>query len=59
MLNSYYDGDQSRYVIGKYQGKEDAYVDNVKLCGTLNPKVPKRICITLRIPVSTVLYCFQ
>ncbi|KAG7209552.1 hypothetical protein KM043_015631 [Ampulex compressa] len=46
----YYDADQSNFVIGKYHGKEEAYVDNVKLCGTLHSHVPRRACITFRIP---------
>ncbi|XP_014601550.1 PREDICTED: DNA-directed RNA polymerase I subunit RPA2 [Polistes canadensis] len=45
----YYDAEQSHYVTGKYQGKEDVYVDTVKLCGTLNPNTPRRACITFRI----------
>ncbi|EFN88780.1 DNA-directed RNA polymerase I subunit RPA2 [Harpegnathos saltator] len=45
----YYDADQSTYVTGTYYSKEDAYVDNVKLCGTLNSKNVRRACITFRI----------
>ncbi|XP_012263302.2 DNA-directed RNA polymerase I subunit RPA2 [Athalia rosae] len=47
---SYYNVDQSTYRIGKYTGKEAAYVDHVKLCGTLNTKSPRRACITFRVP---------
>ncbi|KOC65372.1 DNA-directed RNA polymerase I subunit RPA2 [Habropoda laboriosa] len=46
----YYDADKSMYVTSKYHGKEDAYVDNVKLCGTLHSHIPRRACITFRIP---------
>ncbi|KAK2584036.1 hypothetical protein KPH14_006488 [Odynerus spinipes] len=46
----YYDAEQSHYVTGKYHGKEDVYIDNVKLCGTLNNHTPRRACITFRIP---------
>lgn len=46
----YYDADQSTYITGKYHGKEDAYVDTVKLCGTLHNHIPRRACITFRIP---------
>ncbi|XP_046817891.1 DNA-directed RNA polymerase I subunit RPA2 isoform X1 [Vespa crabro] len=46
----YYDAEQSNYVTGKYHGKEDIYIDNVKLCGTLNNNTPRRACITFRIP---------
>nr|XP_012136993.1 PREDICTED: DNA-directed RNA polymerase I subunit RPA2 isoform X3 [Megachile rotundata] len=45
----YYDADQSTYVTGKYHGKEDAHIDNVKLCGTLHSHIPRRACITFRI----------
>lgn len=54
-VHSYYDADQSTYVTGKYHGKEDAYVDNVKLCGTLHSHIPRRACITFRIPVSIIV----
>lgn len=54
-FNSYYDADQSTYVTGKYHGKEDAYVDTVKLCGTLHSHIPRRACITFRIPVSKII----
>ncbi|XP_015514488.1 DNA-directed RNA polymerase I subunit RPA2 [Neodiprion lecontei] len=47
---SYYDVDKSRYMIGTYTGKEFVYIDNVKLCGTLNTKTPRRACITFRVP---------
>ncbi|XP_015599318.1 DNA-directed RNA polymerase I subunit RPA2 [Cephus cinctus] len=47
---SYYDADQSHYVVGKYRGKENAYVDNIRLCGSLQQHIPRRACITLRIP---------
>lgn len=53
-FNSYYDADQSTYITGKYHGKEDAYVDTVKLCGTLHNHIPRRACITFRIPVSKI-----
>lgn len=51
---SYYDADQSTYVTGKYQGKENAYIDTVKLCGTLHNHIPRRACITFRILVSKI-----
>lgn len=46
----YYDAEQSNYKTAKYHGKEDVYVDNVKLCGTLSTNIPRRACITFRIP---------
>lgn len=51
---SYYDAEQSNYVTAKYHGKEDIYIDNVKLCGTLNSNTPRRACITFRIPVCII-----
>ncbi|XP_012287077.1 DNA-directed RNA polymerase I subunit RPA2 isoform X2 [Orussus abietinus] len=47
---SYYDAEQARYRVGKYKGKEDVYVDNVRLCGTLQATFPRRACITFRVP---------
>lgn len=49
-----YDAEKSHYVVGKYKGKEEIYVDNVRLCGTLHSHVPRRACITFRVPVSLV-----
>ncbi|XP_011302385.1 DNA-directed RNA polymerase I subunit RPA2 [Fopius arisanus] len=46
----YYDGQQGKHVVGKYKGKEDVVVDNVRLCGTTNSRVPRRACITFRVP---------
>lgn len=48
----YYNDVDSRYVIGRFHGKEEVIVDNVKLCGTLlsiDKEVP-RACITYRVP---------
>lgn len=47
---SYWNSDQNEYTTGKYNGKEEVYVDNVKLCGTLHSHIPRRACITYRIP---------
>lgn len=47
---SYYDADNAQYVVGRYKGTETAYIDNVKLCGTLNNQDLRRACITFRIP---------
>ncbi|XP_018361298.1 PREDICTED: DNA-directed RNA polymerase I subunit RPA2 isoform X2 [Trachymyrmex cornetzi] len=47
---SYYDTDNAQYVIGRYRSTENAYIDNVKLCGILNNQDPRRACITFRIP---------
>jgi len=59
ILDSYYDAEKGEYFIGKYKGKENAYVDNVKLCGTLHSQDQPRACITFRIPVSTIIYIFS
>jgi hypothetical protein len=56
ILVSYYDAEKAEYVIGKYKGAENAYVDNVKLCGVLYSHDHPRACITFRIPVSTIIY---
>lgn len=57
MFDSYYDADSVQYVVGKYKSTENAYVDNVKLCGTLNSQDTRRACITFRVPVSTIMIC--
>ncbi|XP_077268648.1 RNA polymerase I subunit Rpl135 isoform X1 [Temnothorax americanus] len=46
---SYYDADNAQYVVGRYKSTENAYVDTVKLCGTLSQD-SRRACITFRIP---------
>ncbi|XP_023247009.1 DNA-directed RNA polymerase I subunit RPA2 isoform X3 [Copidosoma floridanum] len=45
----FFDGDQKTFVLKKYSGKEDMFVDNVKLCGTLHQSVNRKACITYRI----------
>ncbi|XP_067211558.1 DNA-directed RNA polymerase I subunit RPA2 isoform X2 [Linepithema humile] len=46
----YYDADNGHYVSGTYKSSETAYIDSVKLCGTLNSHDLRRACITFRIP---------
>jgi len=58
ILDSYYDVEKAEYITGNYKGLEDAYVDSVKLCGTLYPQDKPRACIMFRIPVSTIIYVF-
>ncbi|XP_001606574.2 DNA-directed RNA polymerase I subunit RPA2 [Nasonia vitripennis] len=46
---SYYQVDHKTFLIGKYKGKEAAFVDNIKLCGSLQSSTKGKVCITLRI----------
>ncbi|XP_063972531.1 DNA-directed RNA polymerase I subunit RPA2 isoform X2 [Diachasmimorpha longicaudata] len=46
----FYDGQQGKYVVGKYKGKEDVVVDNIRLCGTTQARLPRKACITFRLP---------
>ncbi|XP_011868721.1 PREDICTED: DNA-directed RNA polymerase I subunit RPA2 [Vollenhovia emeryi] len=52
---SYYDADSAQYVVGRYKSTENAYVDNVKLCGTLSGSDSRRACITFRIPRNPIV----
>ncbi|XP_026754215.2 DNA-directed RNA polymerase I subunit RPA2 [Galleria mellonella] len=45
----YYDGDKKDFVVSRYHGKEDVFVDNVRLCGDFNMKKPPTACVVLRI----------
>lgn len=51
---SYFNSDSKSYTVGFYKGKEDVYVDNVKLCGTFTGQsnVKSKAVIILRVPVS-------
>ncbi|PSN31851.1 DNA-directed RNA polymerase I subunit RPA2 [Blattella germanica] len=46
----YYNGQEMKYYIEKWKSKEVAYVDNVRLCGTLGTKELVKACIVVRIP---------
>lgn len=48
----FWDAESCTYRSERYTGTEKAYVDNVKLCGTLHSHVPRKACITFRIPVG-------
>lgn len=50
---SYFNGDSKSYQVGYYKGKEDVYVDNVKLCGTFpnQSHIKNKAVINFRIPV--------
>lgn len=50
--SSYFDTDEATYKVVKNEEKEDAVVDNVRYCGSFALNAPKKICITIRIPVS-------
>lgn len=51
-LYCYYNADQSKYYVGKFHGKEETYVDSVRICGSFNARQPKVACIIYRVPVS-------
>lgn len=53
-VDSYYDDDEAKFQIEKWKGKEDAYIDNVRLCGSLSAQGTKA-CIVFRIPVRFVI----
>ncbi|XP_021941491.1 DNA-directed RNA polymerase I subunit RPA2 [Zootermopsis nevadensis] len=46
----YYDDDEAKFRIEKWKGKEDAYIDNVRLCGNLSAQEATKACIVFRIP---------
>ncbi|XP_073943178.1 RNA polymerase I subunit Rpl135 [Choristoneura fumiferana] len=45
----YFDGEKSQYVVSRFHGKEEVFVDSVRLCGDFNSKAPRKACIMLRI----------
>ena len=51
IIDSYWDSDQRKFTVKNYNGSEEVYIDNVKLCGSLQNNAPRRVCITYRIPV--------
>jgi hypothetical protein len=48
---SYYDDEEAKFQIEKWKGKEVAYIDNVRLCGTFYSQEATKACIVFRIPV--------
>ncbi|XP_052744867.1 DNA-directed RNA polymerase I subunit RPA2 [Bicyclus anynana] len=46
---SYYDGEKCQFVVSKYHGKEEVFVDSVRLCGDFSPRAPRKACVMLRI----------
>ncbi|XP_077291956.1 RNA polymerase I subunit Rpl135 [Arctopsyche grandis] len=49
-LYCYYDILDGKYKVVKFHGKEESYVDNVRVCGGFNLNAPKNACISYRIP---------
>ncbi|KAF7997189.1 hypothetical protein HCN44_005466 [Aphidius gifuensis] len=45
-----FNDEEKKFIIGKYSGKEDVHVENVRLCGTRGDKSPGQACITFRLP---------
>ncbi|XP_053619666.1 DNA-directed RNA polymerase I subunit RPA2 [Plodia interpunctella] len=45
----YFDGDKSQFVTHKYRGKEEVFVDSVRLCGDFSTRSPPTACVVLRI----------
>ncbi|XP_072933735.1 DNA-directed RNA polymerase I subunit RPA2 [Epargyreus clarus] len=45
----YYDGEKSQFVVSRFHGKEEVFVDSVRLCGDFSPRAPKKACIMMRI----------
>ncbi|XP_018335521.1 DNA-directed RNA polymerase I subunit RPA2 [Agrilus planipennis] len=47
----YYSAESCRYVVQNFKGKEDCFVDNVRVCGNFNNTRAKKIaCIVFRVP---------
>ncbi|KAJ9588284.1 hypothetical protein L9F63_018336 [Diploptera punctata] len=49
-LCCFYDDEKSKYCFKKWQSNEDAYVDNVRLCGGIEGKECMKVCIVVRVP---------
>ncbi|XP_047526041.1 DNA-directed RNA polymerase I subunit RPA2 [Pieris napi] len=45
----FFDGDRSQYIVSKYHGKEEVFVDSVRLCGDFSPRACKKAVVMLRI----------
>lgn len=50
----FYSEENNRYILKKFYGKEDCYVDSVRFCGNFG-KGNKLACVTLRVLVSETL----
>ncbi|CAH0721281.1 unnamed protein product, partial [Brenthis ino] len=45
----FYDGEKSQFAVSKYHGKEEVFVDSVRLCGDFSPRAPRKACVVVRI----------
>jgi hypothetical protein len=50
-VDSYYDDEEAKFQVEKWKGKEDGYVDSVRLCGSLSAYEVNKACIVFRIKV--------
>lgn len=57
-LFSYYDPAMQRFSLGKYTGKEEVYVDTVRLCGEFDTSAKKgaKASILFRLTVRYSLF---
>nr|XP_049705176.1 DNA-directed RNA polymerase I subunit RPA2 [Helicoverpa armigera] len=46
---SFYDGEKSTFVVSRYHGKEEVFVDSVRLCGDFSARPLKKACVMLRL----------
>lgn len=59
-VSCFYNAEDFKYIVERFHGKEECYVDNVRICGTTSVKSPKVACITFRVTVSDFysIFCF-
>lgn len=55
-LYCYYSEESNRYVVKKFKGKEECYINNVKFCGGFG-KGNRLACISFRVLVSKIKVC--
>lgn len=53
-LYCFHTEDSNSYVVKKFRGKEECYVDNVRLCGNFG-KGNRLACVTYRVLVSCII----
>ena len=44
--------------MSKYHGKEEVFVDSVRLCGDFSPRALKKACVMVRVQVIDFLYTY-